>query len=60
MSIPEIAEKVAFLSSPGSYPISTQSVETRETHMSWVFLTDTLAWKLKKPARTSYLDFSTP
>jgi aminoglycoside phosphotransferase family enzyme len=28
--------------------------------MSWVFLTDTCAWKLKKPVRYDYLDFSTP
>ena len=27
--------------------------------MSWVFLTDRHAWKLKKPVRTTYLDFST-
>jgi aminoglycoside phosphotransferase family enzyme len=28
--------------------------------MSWVFLTETHAWKLKKPVRYDYLDFSTP
>jgi aminoglycoside phosphotransferase family enzyme len=28
--------------------------------MAWVFLTDTQAWKLKKPVRYDYLDFSTP
>jgi aminoglycoside phosphotransferase family enzyme len=28
--------------------------------MSWIFLTETHAWKLKKCARTEYLDFSTP
>jgi aminoglycoside phosphotransferase family enzyme len=28
--------------------------------MSWVFLTDAEAWKLKKPVRYDYLDFSTP
>jgi aminoglycoside phosphotransferase family enzyme len=27
--------------------------------MSWVFLTDTQAWKLKKPVRYDFLDFST-
>ncbi len=30
-----------------------------EMHMSLVFLTDTTAWKLKKPVRSRYLDFST-
>lgn len=34
-------------------------METRETHMSWVFLTEALAYKLKKPVRFPHLDFST-
>jgi aminoglycoside phosphotransferase family enzyme len=32
----------------------------RETHISWVFLTDRFAYKLKKPVRYDFLDFSTP
>jgi aminoglycoside phosphotransferase family enzyme len=59
MTAPAIEEKVAFLSRPEAYPNRVQRVETKETHMSWVFLTDTQAWKLKKPVRTEYLDFST-
>jgi aminoglycoside phosphotransferase family enzyme len=51
--------KVDFLSVPASYGGGNVSVETRETHMSWVFLTDRYAYKLKKPVRTSFLDFST-
>lgn len=58
MSFPGIADKVAFLSKPEAYAVPTTYVEIRETHMSWVFLTDIQAWKLKKPVRTSYLDFS--
>jgi aminoglycoside phosphotransferase family enzyme len=34
-------------------------VEAIETHMSWVFLTDRHAYKLKKPVRLQLLDFST-
>jgi len=30
-----------------------------ETHISWVFLTDRFAYKLKKPVRFEFLDFST-
>jgi len=56
---PGIAAKVAFLSRPRAYPEPTHGVEIVETHMSWVFLTDRHAWKLKKPVRQSYLDFST-
>ncbi|MBA1145735.1 hypothetical protein H0Z60_01560 [Ectothiorhodospiraceae bacterium WFHF3C12] len=50
-------ELVAALSRPGSYPERTGSVGVRETHMSWVFLTDSHAYKLKKPLHYSYLDF---
>lgn len=31
-----------------------------ETHISWVFLTDRYAYKLKKPVKFDFLDFSTP
>jgi len=30
-----------------------------ETHISWVLLTGTQAWKIKKPLRLPFLDFST-
>lgn len=51
--------KVAFLRQPGSYPDRTESVQAIETHMSWVFLTDSFAYKLKKPVRHEFLDFGT-
>jgi uncharacterized protein len=57
MPLPGIEAKVAFLSRPDAYPDGSQSVEIRQTHMSWVFLTDNHAWKLKKPVRTDYVDF---
>lgn len=44
---------------PGTYAVPTAHVEAVETHMAWVFLTDTQAFKLKKPVRYDYLDFST-
>ncbi|RJX32033.1 MAG: hypothetical protein C4516_05180 [Oxalobacter sp.] len=53
-----LQEKIAFLSQPSSYPDKTSSVEAIETHMSWVFLTDQFAYKLKKPVAYDYLDFS--
>ena len=55
----ELRAKIAFLLQPEGYPESTRCVEAIETHMSWVFLTDRHAWKLKKPVRSQYLDFST-
>jgi hypothetical protein len=35
-------------------------VELRETHISWVFLTETEVWKIKKPVSLGFLDFGTP
>jgi aminoglycoside phosphotransferase family enzyme len=60
MRSPGIDEKVAFLSRAEVYPDDTQHVVAKRTHMSWVFLTDAHAWKLKRPVRSEYLDFSTP
>ena len=37
-----------------------ERVDAVETHMSWVFLADGWAYKLKKPVRYQFLDFSTP
>jgi len=51
--------KLVFLGRPDAYPEAPSRVEAVETHMSWVFLTDTHAYKLKKPVRYDYLDFST-
>jgi len=54
-----LAEKVAFLSLPAAYPNGTVRVEAIETHMSWVFLTEMFAHKLKKPVCYEFLDFRT-
>ncbi len=56
---PTLEEKVAFLSDQCAYNGSAGGVEVRETHMSWVFLTGNHVFKLKKPVRFPYLDFST-
>jgi aminoglycoside phosphotransferase family enzyme len=53
------SEKVAFLSRAEAYPHARHEVLRRETHMSWVFLVGETAYKLKKPVRFPYLDFST-
>jgi aminoglycoside phosphotransferase family enzyme len=57
--VPTSKAKVEFLKRPNSYPETTSRVEAVETHMSWVFLTDAHAYKLKKAVRYAYLDFST-
>lgn len=59
LRVPGVEEKVAFLRDPCSYDPSVRQVDVRETHMSWVFLTDGDVFKLKKPVRFPYLDFTT-
>jgi aminoglycoside phosphotransferase family enzyme len=55
----DVAEKVRFLSRLETYGPGVESVEVRETHMSWVFLTGHHVYKLKKPVTYPHLDFST-
>ena len=54
-----LTEKVAFLSRADAYPHRVDQVIVRETHMSFVFLAGPRVYKLKKPVRFPYLDFST-
>jgi aminoglycoside phosphotransferase family enzyme len=54
-----LADKVAFLERRESFPEPTSGVEAIETHMSWVFLTDDYAYKLKKPVRFKLLNLAT-
>lgn len=50
---------VDFLRNPASYPHPVDTVEEEQTHISWVFLTGNLVYKLKKPVNFGFLDFST-
>lgn len=52
-------EKVAFLSDAAAWRGHAGPVTRRETHMSWIFFVGEMVYKLKKPVRFSYLDFST-
>jgi len=52
-------QKVAFLSRPEAYSHAVAEMTRRETHMSWLFLAGDRVYKLKKPVRFPYLDFST-
>jgi aminoglycoside phosphotransferase family enzyme/predicted kinase len=48
------------VSHPDAYPFSVDAVEVRQTHISVVALAGPWAYKLKKPVRLGFLDFSTP
>jgi hypothetical protein len=51
---------LADLLRPEAYPDPRPGrVELRTTHASWVLLTETEAWKLKRPVDYGFLDFST-
>lgn len=48
-----------FLLSTQAYPDRPSHVELKETHISWVYLTDRFVYKQKKPVQFQFLDFST-
>lgn len=51
--------KLACLSRPGAFPGSAATAAgLHETHMSWLFFAGDAVYKLKKPVRFAYLDFS--
>ncbi|NNK38927.1 MAG: AAA family ATPase [Xanthomonadales bacterium] len=49
----------AGLLEPSAYPHPVGEVQLVETHISWVFLTGDFAYKVKKPVKLGFLDFST-
>ena len=57
---PKTRDVIRLLRNPRTYAERTRTVEVVETHISWVFLTDHYAYKLKKPVRFEFLNFSTP
>lgn len=44
---------------PDAYPEAVTSVELVQTHVSYIFLTDRHAYKIKKPVDFGFLNFST-
>jgi uncharacterized protein len=53
------SELVASLLKPQAYPHPVATLELIETHVSWVILTGTYAYKIKKSVKLDFLDFST-
>jgi uncharacterized protein len=52
-------QKVRFLRTCEPYASCPHEVTVKETHMSWVFVTDDRVFKLKKPVHYPHLDFRT-
>ncbi len=44
---------------PAAYPDRPSQVPLRQTHISWVFLTDRFVYNIKKPVAFGFLDFTT-
>lgn len=55
----DLPRHVAAMLDPGFYERTTAEVTLVQTHISFVLLTDDTVYKLKKPVRFSFLDFST-
>ena len=56
IKLPDIVQA---LLKPEAYPEVTKNVELEQTQMSFVFLTDNYAYKVKKPVNLGYLDYTT-
>jgi uncharacterized protein len=50
---------IAALLNPRIYPDAASQVEFIQTHISYIFLTESHAYKIKKPVNFGFLDFST-
>lgn len=59
MTPPDTARLVRALCNPRCYPHDAQPIQLIETHISYVLLTGDYAYKLKKPVKLPFLDFST-
>ncbi len=50
---------IVALLEPARYPHGVQQVDLVQTHISWVLLAGDFAYKIKKPVKLQFLDFST-
>lgn len=55
----DVSELISGLSQPSAFPDPVGDVEVLQTHISIVFLAGNVAYKVKKPVKLSFLDFST-
>lgn len=53
------AEHLQALLAPAAYPEPTTGVRLIQTHVSYIFITDSFVYKIKKPVDFGFLNFST-
>lgn len=58
-AMPPTLPLVQRLLSADAYPHAAAAIRLIETHISWVFLTGSYVYKVKKPVSLGFLDFST-
>lgn len=56
---PDLEQLIAGLMQPSAYSFPVDAVDVRQTHISVVFLAGASVFKLKKPVKLPFLDFST-
>ena len=56
----EPLDAVALMCDRAAHEDNPRSIQLLETHVSWLFVTDHFVYKLKKPVRFDFVDFSTP
>jgi len=56
---PNLPPLIHALLAPQRYPDAVQRVELVQTHISWLLLAGDFAYKIKKPLKLPFLDFST-
>lgn len=44
---------------PSSFPFAVKHFEVVQTHISYVFITDTVVYKIKKPVNFGFIDYTT-
>ncbi len=55
-----LSRELSGLLDPGAYPHAVGDIDVVETHISWVFLTGTFAYKVKRPVRHAFIDLRAP
>jgi hypothetical protein len=55
----EFKEVIEAMMNPGTYDEKVERVRTVQTYHSYIFLTEKYAYKIKKPVRYPYFDFTT-
>jgi len=54
-----LPEHIRLFLNPAAYPHPVREIELIQTHISWVFLTGSFAYKIKKPVDFGFLNFTT-